>query len=218
MRRYLSIAAVVATALIAILPATSADAASGHVLTTGKVGGPVVKPGAVLKASLAKGSAAVFNTSLGKLTCTKSAVTSKVTSNPATPGIAKESLTAQTFGKCTINVSGVAVGSVTVANLPFNVTVSDAKGHPVKVSERSKAKPLLTSFTVSVGTLSVSCSFKTTAISGSTSNKGNITVFVKQTFKLAAGGSFCPASGVFSATYGPLRDASIKGSPAVFVN
>jgi hypothetical protein len=218
MRRYLTIATVVATALIAILPAASADAASGHVLTTGRAAGPAVKPGAVLKASLAKGSSAVFTTSLGKLTCTKSAVTAKVTSNPARPGIAKESLTAQTFGKCTISVSGVAVGGVTVGNLPYNVTVSDAKGHPVKVSERSKAKPLLTGFTVSVGTLSVSCSFKTTAISGSMSNKGNVTVFVKQTFKLAAGGSFCPTSGIFSAAYGPLRDASVKGSPAVFVN
>ena len=48
MRRYFYIGTVVATALIAILPVTSAAAASVHVLTTGKVDGPAVKPGAVL--------------------------------------------------------------------------------------------------------------------------------------------------------------------------
>lgn len=219
MRRYFYVGTLVATALIAALTATSAAAASVHVLTTGKVGGPAVRPGAVLTASLAKGSAAVFNNSLGKLTCTKSAFTVKVISNPAKPGTAKESLTAQTFSKCTISVSGATVSSVTVGNLPYNVTVSDAKGNPVKVSGLSKAKPLLTTVTVKVATLVVTCSFKATAISGSASNKGNVTVFVKQSLTKAAGSSsFCPASGTFSATYGPLTDSSVKGSPAVFVN
>lgn len=218
MRRYFYIGTVVATALIAILPVASAAAASVHVLTTGKVNGPAVKPGAVLKASLAKGSAATFTTSLGKLTCAKSGLTAKVTGNPAKHGTARETLTAQTFSKCTINVSGVTVSSVTVSNLPYHITVSDSKGNPVKVSELSKTKPLLTSFTAKAGTVVVSCSFKATAISGSTSNKGNVTVFVKQSFKLAAGSSFCPASGTFSATYGPLRDSSVKRSPVVFVN
>jgi len=218
MRRYFYIGTVVATALIAILPVTSAAAASVHVLTTGKVDGPAVKPGAVLKASLAKGSAATFNTSLGKLTCTKSSLTVKITGNPAKHGTATETLTAQTFSKCTISLSGVTVSSVTVSHLPYHVTVSDAKGNPVKVSELSKTKPLLTSFTAKAGTLTVSCSFKATTISGSATNKGNVTVFVKQRFTLAAGGSFCPASGTFSAAYGPLTDSSVKGSPAVFVN
>ena len=227
MRRFVLLGTVVATALIAIAPvasaataatAATAAAASGHVLTAGKAGGPAVRSGAVLKASLAKGSAAVFTSSLGKLACAKSALTAKVTGNPAKPGVAKASLTTQTFGKCAISVSGVTVSSVTLANLPYTVTVSDAKGDPVKVSGRSKAKPLLLSTTVKFGTLSVACSFKAAAISGSMSNKGNVTVFARQTFTLAAGSSFCPKSGTFSGTYGPLTDASVKGSPAVFVN
>jgi hypothetical protein len=218
MRRYFYIGTVVASALIAFLPVTSAAAASVHVLTTGKANGPAVKPGAVLKASLAKGSGATFTTSLGKLTCAKSGLTLKVSANPAKRGTARETVTAQTFSKCTINVSGVTVSSVTVSNLPYHVTVSDAKGNPVKVSELSKTKPLLTSFTAKAGTVVVSCSFKATTISGSASNKGNVSVFVKQRFTLASGGVFCPASGTFSAAYGPLRDSSVKGSPAVFVN
>lgn len=218
MRRYFYVGTLVATALIAILPVTSAAAASVHVLTTGKVGGAAVKPGAVLNASLEKGSAATFSSSLGKLTCTKSSLTVKVIGNPAKRGTARETLTSQTFSKCTINVSGVTVSSVTLSNLPYNVTVSDSKGNPVKVSGRSKTAPLLTAFTVKFGTLVVSCSLKATAISGSASNKGSVTVFAKQSFTRAAGGGFCPASGTFSAAYGPLTDVSVKGHPAVFVN
>lgn len=217
MRRYIYAGIVMATALIAIVPATSASAASAHVLTTGKVGGPAVKPHAVLKAGLAKGSAAVFVTSLGKLTCAKSTVTAKVISNPAAHGTARESLTAQTFGKCTINVSGATVGKMTISDLPYAITMSDAKGDPVKVSGHSKSAPMLVTLTVT-DVITVSCSYKATAISGREVNKGNETVFVKQSFKLSSGSSFCPKSATFSAVYAPLRDTSVKGSPAVFVS
>jgi hypothetical protein len=217
-RKYFYMGIVVAAALIAALPATAAEAATAHVLTTGKVGGPAVAPNAVLKASLAKGATAVFSTSLGKLTCTVSTFTAKVSANPARPGTAKESITAQTFGKCKISINGVTIKSQTIGNLPYNATVSDAKGNPVKISGRSKVKPLLLSITIKFGTSTFSCSVKAASISGTWSNKGNVTAFVKQKFVKAAGGSLCPASGTFSAAYGPVRDTSVKGSPAVFVN
>lgn len=144
----------------------------------------------------------------------------KVTSNPARPGSARESLTAQTFSKCTVNVQGVTVNSVRVSNLPFKVTVSDAKGHPVKVSGRSKSKPLLTTVTASAGIVTVSCSYRAASITGHASNKGNVITFVKQKFVLAPGSSgFCSAaSALFSGSFGPVRDSSVKGSPRVFVN
>jgi hypothetical protein len=218
-RKYVYTGAVVAMALIAALPATVAEAASVHVLTTGKLGGPAVKPGAVLKASLAKGSAVVFNTNLGKLTCTRSTFTAKVVSNPAKPGTAKESITAETFSSCRISIGGVTIKSQSVGNLPYNATVSDAKGHPVHISGRTKAKPLLLSITVKFGASTFSCSVKAASIAGTWSNKGNVTAFVKQKFIKAAGpNGFCPTSGTFSAAYGPVRDSSVKGSPAVFVN
>ncbi len=221
-RKYFYIGVLVATALVAALPAAAAAATPAHVLTTGKVGGPAVKTNAVLKASLANRTSAVFATSLGKLTCTKSTFTAKVVSNPAKgaakPATATESVTAQTFASCTISVKGVTIKSQSVSNLPYNATVSDAKGNPVKISGRSKAKPLLLSITVKFGTSTFSCSVKAASISGSWTNKGNATVFVKQKFTKASGGVLCPASGTFSATYGPVRDTSVKGSPAVFVN
>lgn len=221
MRKYFYIGALAAIALVAALPAAAAAAAPVHVLTTGKARGPAVKPGAVLKASLKSRTSAVFANSLGKLTCTKSAFTAKVVANPAKtgrPATAKASITAETFGNCTISVKGVTIKSQKVANLPYNVTVSDAKGNPVRISGRSKVKPLLLSITVKFGTSTFSCSVRAASISGSWTNKGNATVFVKQKFVKAAGGVFCPASGTFSAAYGPVRDTSVKGSPAVFVN
>jgi hypothetical protein len=218
-RKYFYIGAVVAMTLIAALPATAAEAASVHVLTTGRVGGPAVKPGAVLKASLARGSVVLFNNNLGKLTCTRSTFTAKVVTNPARPGTAKESITAETFSGCKISIRGVTIMSQSVGNLPYNATVSDAKGHPVHISGRSKAKPLLLTVTVKIGAgAPFKCSVKAASIVGSASNRGSVTAFVKQKFTKAAGGVFCPASGTFSAAYGPVRDSSVKGSPAVFVN
>jgi hypothetical protein len=217
-RKYLYAAPLLAAALIAAVPAASAAAAPVHVLTTGKAGGPAVKVGAVLKASLAKGSAAVFSNSLGKVTCTSSTITAKVTSNPARPGTAKESLTAQTFGTCKISIPDVFIKSESLLNRPYNVTVSDAKGHRVTISGRTKAKPVLISITVKAGSLTFTCSVKAASISGAASNKGSVVVFVKQRFTKASGGSLCPASGTFSATYGPVTDSSVKGSPHVFLN
>jgi hypothetical protein len=220
-RKYFYIGVLVATALFAALPAAAAAAAPVHVLTTGKVRGPAVAPKAVLKASLKSRTSAVFATTLGKLSCTKSTFTAKVVTNPAKgtkPATAKESITAETFSGCTISVKGVTIKSTAVGNLPYNGTVSDAKGNPVKISGRSKAKPLLLSITVKFGKSTFSCAVKAASISGTWTNKGNATVFVKQKLTKASGGVLCPTSGTFSATYGPVKDTSVKGSPAVFVN
>jgi hypothetical protein len=223
-RKFFYIGAVVAAALITALPASAAAAAPVHVLTTGKVGGPAVAVNAVLKASLAPRTTAVFVTNLGKLTCTKSAFTAKVVANPAktrTPTTARESITAQTFAGCTTHVTGftVTIKSITVANLPYNATISDARGNPVRISGRSKAKPLLLVVVIKINTgTPFTCSVKAASIAGTASNRGNVVAFVNQKFVKAAGGAFCPASGTFSARWGPVRDSSVRGNPAVFVN
>jgi hypothetical protein len=223
-RKYLYIGVLVATALVAALPAAASAAAPVHVLTTGKAGGPAVAPKAVLKASLKSRTSVVFQTNLGKLTCSKSTFTAKVVSNPAKgtakkPATATESITAETFSGCKISVAGVTIKSQSVANLPYNAAISDAKGNPVKISGRTKAKPLLLTVVVQIGTgKPFSCGVKAASIAGAASNKGNVIAFVKQKFTKASGGAFCPASGTFSATYGPVKDTSVKGSPAVFVN
>jgi len=217
MRTYLYLAAVTASAAAMALAMTPADAATGHVLTVGKVGGTAVKSGAVLKASLASGASAVFATSSGVVTCKSASFNAKVTNNPTKPGKAAESVTGQTFSKCKVNVTGGTVNSVKVNNLPYNSTVSDAKGDPVTVSGTSKSKPL--SFTVSVtitGVGTVVCTSTAASIKGNASNTGSTITFSKQKFTTSSGG-LC-TNGTFSATFGPVKDTSVTGSPAVFVN
>jgi hypothetical protein len=217
-RKYLYLAATVAaSAAVVALPATSASAA-GHVLTIKKTGGTAVKKGAVLKASLVKGTTAVFSLGNMKLTCKAASFSAKVTSNPVKPGTAKESVTAQSFSKCTVNVSGVTVKSIKVKNLPFNATVSDGKGFPVKITGQSKTKPIAVTATVAAGTTTVACSYKAGTVSGSSSNTGNKITFSKQKFTKTSGGALCPPSANFTAAFGPVVDSSVAGSPKVFVN
>ena len=216
-RKYLYLAAVAASAAV-LIPATSAEAA-GHVLTIKKTGGTAVKVGAVLKSGLAKGTSAVFTLGTQKLTCKSASFSAKVTTNPPKPGTAKESLTAQKLGKCTINVAGITLKSIKVNNLPYKVSVSDAKGHPVKITGHSKTKPIKVTVTVTFQGNPIVCSYKATTVKGAASNKGNKITFTKQKFTKASGGSLCPAGpALFTATFGPVVDSSVTGSPKVFVN
>jgi hypothetical protein len=215
-RKYLYLAAVAASAAVVALPATSAYAA-GHVLTINKTGGTAVKVGAVLKSGLASGTSAVFSLGSEKLTCTSAAVSATVMTNPVKPGTATESLTAATISKCKVSgFPGVTFKSIKVKNLPYKVSVSDAAGDPVKVSGQSKTKPMLVTVTVTLNGNSFSCSYKAASISGHASNTGNTLAFSKQ--KLTKSSGPCPATANFSATFGPVTDSSVTGSPKVFVN
>ena len=221
MRKYLCLAAAVASAAIVALPAISADAAVTRVLTIRKVGGPAVRSGAVLKAHLVKGTSAVFSLGTGtiKLTCTSASFSATVRSNPAKPGSATESLTAVNVAKCTFSgIQGVTFKSLKFKNLPYKVSVSDAKGFPVKVSELSTTMPLKFTATVSAGGNTFSCSYKAASIAGHASNTGNTVAFSKQKFTKAGGSTVCIGPAHLSAKFGPVRDTSVTNSPKVFVN
>jgi hypothetical protein len=218
MRKFLHAGIVVVSALVVVLPMAAADAATGHVLTIRSTHGPAVRPGAVLSAGLVKGTTAVFALGSEKLSCKVATFAATVTSNPSRPGAAKETVKSQRFSKCTVNVQGVTVKSLKVLNLPYKVAVSDAKGHPVTVVGHAKAKPIKTSVTVALGTLSVTCTYKTSKVNGHQSNTGNKITFVKQKFTKVAGGSLCPPSANFTATFGPVRDLSVLHAPKVFVH
>ena len=135
---------------------------------------------------------------------------------------ATESVTASTLGKC--HVTGIMSITVTAKNLPYKASVSAAKGNPVKVSGRSKSKPLALTAKVKISsTSSITCSYTAASISGKASNKTNAISFSKQNFKFSSGSdkSLCTSIGKtakFSGTYGPVTDSSVKGNPKVFVN
>jgi hypothetical protein len=217
------IAALAALALaLAASPARADDPAS--VLTTGAAGtdGANVAVGDVLNASVAAGTTANFATAAGGSTgvkCAVSAFTATVTDNPVAPGVASESTTGHTFSSCTANIFGVTkVNSVTVNNLPFGTTVDSATG-AVTVTGTDTA-PIQT--TLSLGTLlgSITCVFQATngSISGVTSNTDNSISFTDQAFTKTSGSGLCPSSGFFTATYAPVQDTSVDGSPSVFTN
>jgi hypothetical protein len=216
-RKYLYFAAVAASAAVVVLPAASAYAAT-NVLTINKTGGTAVKIGAVLTSGLATGTSAVFSLGSEQLTCKAGKVSATVKTNPAKPGSATASLTAQSFSKCSINLMGIMFKSIKVKNLPYKASVSDASGFPVKVSGSSKTKPILVTVTATAGTTTVSCSFKAASIAGHASNTGNAIAFSKQKLTRVGTNALCPASANFSAKYGPVVDSSVTGSPKFFVN
>jgi hypothetical protein len=223
--RPVALAAVCALALAA--PASAAYAATAHhaakpVLTIRKKGGPAVRTRAVLEASLAKGKSVVFTIVLGSssvtASCKSSTLHAKVTANR---GKATLSLTGLTLRRCTAP-DGISL-SVKALNLPYHVTISSAKGFPVTIAGRSKAKPLSLQAKVSFGMTTDTCVGITRQAHGHASNSGN-KVSVKQKFTLDKGNSSagCAQLGVtavtYSATYGPLRDRSVRHSPKVFFN
>lgn len=215
-----------ATAALAALALTGAAVApaqaAGAVLTTTSPTGPAVAVGDVLTASLVSGTSATFYNSATGTTgvkCAASSFSATVTSNPAAPGSATEQLNTQTFGSCTSNVVGVTgVKSVTVTSLPFTNTVSDAAGFPVKLTPGAAG---VMGTTVVLNTIlgSISCNYtNSTGINGTASNSGNTIRFTAQPFTLASGPSLCFSTGYFSATYGPVVDTSVAGSPVLVVN
>lgn len=228
MRKYLYLAMAVASATVLAAPvvAQAAPSAHAHVLTIKKVGGTAVKPGAVLKASLAKGATAKFVIGSGAsaitITCKSSSFTAKVVKNPLTKGSATESVTAQSVGKCTASLSGLKVGSITALNRPYNSTVSDKKGLPVTVSGTKKTRPIELKASATFSGQNLTCIYKAASVAGKASNKGNTITFTKQKFTVATKGSspLCASIGPasFTAKYGPVKDTSVKGSPTVFVN
>jgi hypothetical protein len=221
-RKFLYLAMVAASAAVLAAPvvADAAPAARSHVLTIRKVHGTAVRPGAAIKANLAKGASAVFTlTGLGSITCKQSSFTAVVVKNPTAPGTATEDVTSETIGKCTVSIAGVKVNKVKALNLPYNSTVSDKKHFPVIVSARKKTKPIELTSTASLGGQSITCTYMALKVTGSGSNKGNTITVTKQKFSVVKGSNgLCPATATFSTKYGPVRDTSLKGNPAVFVN
>jgi len=181
--------------------------------------GPEATVGDVLTAALSTGTTGFFATASGGTTgvsCAASSFSATVVDNPAAPGTATESTTAQTFGTCTANITGVtSVNSVVVANAPFATTV--ASDGTVTVSGTSAA-PIQT--TLSLGTIlgSITCVYQAASITGTASNTDNSITFTNQAFPKVSGSILCPSNGYFTAKYAPVLDTSVSGSPAIFTN
>ena len=212
------VATAVATVSLALIGAP-AYADTGAVLTTGSLAGTNATVGDVLTAAVSTGTTAFFATASGGSTgvsCAASTFTATVVDNPAAPGTATESTTAQTFGTCTANILGVTkVNSVAVNNAPFATTV--ASDGTVTVSGTDTA-PIQT--TLSLGTIlgSITCVYQAASIAGTASNTDNSITFTNQAFAKSSGPITCPSNGYFTAVYAPVLDSSVTDTPAIFTN
>jgi hypothetical protein len=216
--------ATVGAAVAAVLAATSSATAVGgvpavgSVLTTGSASGPAVAVGDVLAASLASGTSAKIATTSGGstgITCNASAFSATVTSNPAAPGTATETLNSHTLSSCTTNITGaIGVQSITVNNLPYTTSVTS--GGALSVSAGS-AGPIQTTLKINTILGLTTCVYRAGSLTATPSNADNSLTFANQLFTKASGPSTCPANGYFSAKYGPIRDTTQAGAP-VFVN
>jgi len=224
MHRYAQLVIALATAAGTVLLGTPAQAGNGteavDVLTYGSLGGTNVAVGNVLTASLKTATNVTFYSSATGTTgvkCAVSTFSATVLTNPAAGGTATESLTAQNFSSCTANVPGVtSVQSVAVNNLPYNAAVNGS----TKVVTITGGAAGVVQSTVKLGTLlgSITCVYRASAntLTGAASNTDNSIKFTNQQFTKFSGPSTCFANGFFSATYAPVKDSSVAGSPSVF--
>ncbi|MGW2202022.1 Tat pathway signal sequence domain protein [Streptomyces sp. NPDC001774] len=205
-------------ALAAVLAVTHPAGAAGAVLTTGSASGPSVAVGDVLAASLASGTTAKIATTSGGstgITCNSSAFSATVTSNPAAPGTATETLTSHTLSTCTTNILGATgVQSITVNNLPYATAVTS--GGTLTVTAGSTG-PIQTTLKINTILGVTTCVYRATSLTATPSNTDNSLSFSNQQFTKATGPGTCPANGYFTAKYGPVQDSTQAGAP-VFVN
>ncbi len=217
MRKYLGLSAVAALGLVTAFSASPASADSVDVLTTGSVGGANVAVGDTLQAGLTSGTTATFFDASGKgVTCTSAVFTASVTDNPAAPGVATESVTALSFSGCKSNIAGVtSVKSITIDNLPYSGAVDDSSD-TITISGSVHA-------TISLGLVIGGATCKYTGpsggVSGAVSTADGSLAFSNQAFARDTGSwAGCPSPENFTATFGPVLDTSVTGSPAVYVN
>ncbi|KPH99287.1 hypothetical protein OK074_6099 [Actinobacteria bacterium OK074] len=211
------LAAVGAAAAFAAL-ATSPASAADTVLTLDAQGGDAVAVGDVLQASLASGtSATLYSSATGTsgITCAASTFTATVGDNPAAPGTATESLSAQTFGSCTSNVVGVlGVTSITVDNLPYTTAVSSDGSVAVTPASGSVIQTTVKLSTL-LGTLT--CVYQSSGLTGTASNTDTSIAFTNQAFTKTSGSSLCFSAGYWTSKYAPVLDTT-QGNRAVYVN
>ncbi|WP_433087513.1 Tat pathway signal sequence domain protein [Dactylosporangium sp. CA-052675] len=209
-------------ALAAVLAATPAYADTVDVLTYGSAGGTNVTDGDALTAPIKAGTLATFSATPGStslIKCADSAFGATVVSNVAAAGTAKESLTLQSFGTCTpVGIPAVSgVQSIVVDNLPYATTVDSAGAVLVT---GTAAAPIQTTIKLKSALGTVTCVYRADAdlVSGVASNADQSITFTNQKFNRFSGPSACFPNGYFTASYGPVADTSVAGSPLVYVN
>ncbi|MFJ1754756.1 Tat pathway signal sequence domain protein [Kitasatospora sp. NPDC088134] len=217
-RLYAGAAAVAAATALLALTTSPAGATGTPVLTIAGTS-TAVAVGDSLSAGLVSGTlATMYNpgTTTG-VKCTVSTIGGTVSSNPTAPGTASGPVSTLTFSGCTSNVVGVTgVNSLTMTNLPYTLSISDAAGFPVSLTAASGSVQAAVNLKTLAG--NAICTYKSTSgsLNGSATNTPPKITMSNQNFTKLTGPSICFASIDFSAAYGPVTDTTLGGT--VFVN
>lgn len=200
MRKYWYAGLVAMTALFTAVM-TGTAFASHAVLTYDTLDGAAVAVGDVLHGHNV-GDVTFYDSSSHGAKCSTSHFTATVTSNPPAPGSATETLDTQTFSSCVpVGLLGVSsVKSVTVNNLPYNVSASSS--FAVTVTPRAGTA---IQTTVVLGTLlgNITCVYQSNSgsLSGTASNTDNSITFTSQQFNRTSGPTACTSPANFTAKY-----------------
>lgn len=211
-------AGIAAGALLTAFSIAPAHADATDELTAG---GATVAVGDSVTANLASANA-TFATSIGNIVCTVSSFGSTVSANPAEDTTeATETVTALSFSSCKSTISGTTgVSSIglTKGTTPTATVNDDAS------SDSAITLNVSPSVTVVLRTVlgNITCVYGG-AVSGAIDNSAQTITFTSQSVSKQTGSSFaCPATGSFTAAYGPTVDNNIldvNGNPtAVTVN
>jgi len=189
-------------AVMAFGGAQPAWAAASGVLVTSSTSGPNVAAGDVLTEGLTM-SGAAFG-------CSSGSAQETVSGNPDSPGVGDLNMTGVTFSGCTATSSKYPM-TLTATGLPYSsLTVADTSGDQVDIGA--------TAFTavIDAGILgNYTCTFNSSGMIGSWSNATNTITFSDQTLTKTTGAECTTVTVTIS--LGPVVDASVGGSPPVFV-
>jgi hypothetical protein len=220
-RRIIATFAVAAAATImsaAVSSAAASPAVSIEVLSYGTPGAPVVTVGSTIGSTTLASPATFVNGAIGT-TCTASAFTAQVLTNPVAPGTAATRLLTQTFGGCTSTIPGSSVISVTVTALPNTLQFNDSSGLPLAVTP-PPAGPLGITILESTSSGTVPCVWQPAAgiYNGNYGNSGNMIIIGKQTMTLVGGppGPCGGTSQIYTVIYKNTLDVTTSG--LLFVN
>jgi hypothetical protein len=170
---------------------------SGAVLRTSSLTGPAVAAGDTL------------STSLIPPECASGAAKATVSANPQNPGTATLSITTWTFGGCSIMVNGSPVPvTVAVNDLPYSLTIADTGGNLVTSGA--------VNFTVTVPSLSTSCTYTAPQVTGHWNNAIN-GIALDPGEELTTK-NICTAPFPLTGSLAQIEDTTASGSPLVFVS
>jgi len=195
----LSLAAVAAAALMALVGVGSASAAELCSTSTTPCSGTKYLSGTTFHAELESGTLATLTNSISNVTCEKSTVAGKTTSNGGSGTTITGEITGLTFTSNCKTASGTAC-TVTVINLPYPATISGGGTAEGSKSTLTVSDPSGAGATVVCGFL-INCTFTTTDATLTVTNQPGGTPTVSASVNLSRSGGFCPSTSTWDAAY-----------------